>query len=344
MTVASFYDGGGLRAELEAVPGVRVVSLGKRGRWDALPFLWRLLRELRAARPDVVHGYLSGANELSLLGRLVGARVVWGLRSSEREGAAGDPLARLIFRAGAALSSLADLIIANSDAGRRYHVANRYAGRRIAVVHNGIDTVRFRPDPEGRRALRAAWGVGEGEPLVGIVGRLERQKGHPNFLRAAGVLAARRPEARFVCVGEGPGVYTAELRALAEAEGLAGRLVWAGASDAMPAVYSALDVLVSASRSEGFANAIAEAMACGVPCAVTDVGDSALVVGAAGAVASPDDPAALAGAIEGLLASPLAERAALGRRARQRIEAEFSVARLAERTDTMLRGLVPWAG
>jgi glycosyltransferase involved in cell wall biosynthesis len=338
ITVASFYDGGGLRAELERVPGVRVISLHKGGRWDMLPFFLRLMAALREARPQVIHGYLSGANELVLLaGRLVGARVVWGLRSAMREGGADDWLARLIFRGGAWLSHFTDLIIANSHAGRQFHIGQRYAGRRIEVIHNGIDAARFQPCPQAGASLRHAWGVPDGAALVGTVGRLDPQKDHPTFLRAAALLAARRPGLRFVCVGAGDEAYGGGLRRLAGELGLADRITWAGAHSDMPAVYSALDLCVSSSLSEGFANVLGEAMACGVPCVTTDAGDSALVVGDPARVVPPSDPQALAGAIERVLDLPSTERAAIGQRSRERIEGEFSVPALTRRTEAMFQ-------
>src|SRR6266446_760184 len=101
VTVATFYDGGGLRPEIEKIEGVRVISLGKKGRWDLLPFLWRLARLVREIRPDILHGYMGIANELcSLMGWLYGGRVVWGMRQSRREPGQYGWLTRLSSRVG----------------------------------------------------------------------------------------------------------------------------------------------------------------------------------------------------------------------------------------------------
>jgi len=175
--------------------------------------------------------------------------------------------------------------------------------------------------------------------LIGRVGRLEPVKGYPLFLTAAAEVARSRAATRFVCVGSGPDDYARWLRDQAQALGLAERLVWAGARADMPAVYSALDVAVSTSEREGFPNVVAEAMACGVPCVVTDVGDSARIVGEYGEVVPPGDPAAMSAAMGRLLDDR--ERGAIDRaRVRERIVGHFSHASLIEGTERALAALL----
>jgi glycosyltransferase involved in cell wall biosynthesis len=339
ITVASFYADGGLRRELEQIEGVRVVSLNKQGRWDLLPFLWRLLKLGYDVRPQIVHGYMSVANELMLLvGRLVGARVVWGLRISHMDFSRYDWAPGLLFRFGAWLSPFADLIIANSYAGKQFHEAHHYDGRRLAVVHNGIDTDRYRPDAAAGQRMRQQWGIGADIPLIGMVGRLDPQKDHDTFLRAAALLAQRNAAARFVCVGGGTPAYLAGLQARAAELGIAEKVYWPGTFDDMPAVYNALTLSTSASAyGEGFSNVIGEAMACGVPCVVTDVGDSALVVADRNYVVPTQNPAELAACWERLLSQNAGGRAAASQRLRQHIIAEYSVEQLTRKTETMLR-------
>jgi len=132
------------------------------------------------------------------------------------------------------------------------------------------------------------------------------------------------------------------LREMGENLGLGNRLIWAGAyaSRDMPAVYNALDVLTSSSYGEGFPNVIGEAMACGVPCVVTDVGDSALIVGETGIVVPPRDADALTQAWRRWLAFTDTERLARGVQARIRIEQEFGLSNMVAKTEAALQGLL----
>jgi glycosyltransferase involved in cell wall biosynthesis len=209
------------------------------------------------------------------------------------------------------------------------------------VIPNGIDTERFRPDPHSGRRLRAEWGADAAQPLIGIVGRLDPMKGHSTFLHAAAILRAKRPQAQFVCVGSGTAEFAAHLRRLADDLGLADRVVWAGERADVAAAYNAFDVHVCASDGEGFPNVLAEAMACGVRCVATDVGDVSWIAGDAGSVVPPGDPTALAGAIEATLASDTAQD---GGRGRRQIVDRFGVPQLVESTERALAGLLAGPG
>jgi glycosyltransferase involved in cell wall biosynthesis len=344
ITVAVFYPGGGFQQDVEAVEGVRLLSLDKGGRWDVARFFRRLIRAVYAFRPHIVHGYLGVANELALLvGRLAGARVVWGLRCSHIDYSCYESAAlhRLVFRAGSWLSRLPDLIIVNSDAGKEHYRAHGYSGGRMVVIPNGIDVTRFRMDRGCGRQLRQAWGVKNDESLIGLMGRLDPIKDHATCFRAVAHVLSNQTKVRLVCVGEdGPPPYRQELKALAQDLALGDRVVWARATADMVAVYNALDVCVSSSFGEGFPNVIGEAMACGIPCVVTDVGDSAQIVRDRARIVPPRDPAALARALQALLHLPPEQRANIGRDGRDRIVNEYSLQQLAARTQDVLTSIL----
>ncbi|MEO8286216.1 MAG: glycosyltransferase [Chloroflexota bacterium] len=341
VTLATFYSGGALRRELDGLPGVTVLSLHKRGRWEVFPFIWRLWRAARRVKPHIIYSSMGISNELSLLvGRAVGAKVAWSLRTSNVDFSRYSRLSLWSFRAAARLSRFPDLIVANSYAGKEYYLAHGYSGKRMIVIPNGVDTHTFRPDPEAGMRVRREWGVAAEELLVGLVGRLDPAKGHPIFLRAAALLMKQGCRVRFVCVGDGPQKYSAELSALASKLGLESNLIWAGARSDMPAVYNALDIACSSSDREGMPNAIAEAMSCGVPCVVTDVGDSARLVARPELVVPPGEPDALAAALGRLLTLPPGERSAIGEQARDRVVHKYRVDRMARSTENALLGLL----
>jgi len=338
-TVVTLYGGGGLLADLKATSDVEFVSLEKRSRWDLATMFARLGRVVRQRRPQIIHGYMPMANELSLLaGKAVGAKVVWGVRTSLLELNEMDLPVRAVFQAGKVMSRWADLIISNSRAGRDFHVKFGYRADRMIVIPNGVNVDRFREDTDAGSRLRAEWGVGANEVLVGLVARLDWGKDHETFLRSAAGSMSRCPELRFVCVGGGPAGERRRLEKLAESLGLGSRLLWTGPRSDLPAVYSAIDVLVSSScAGEGFSNSVGEAMSCAVRCVVTDVGDSAQVVGGTGAIVPPRRPDLLADAIVTTVASKGRARCPA---ARERIVTQYTHRHLVDATTAALEGLL----
>lgn len=337
-TILTFYGGGALEREVSDLPNVVVRCLGKRGRWDTASFGVRLLREVRRADPDVLHGSLGVANEAALIaGRLLRRPVVWRMGAAYMDFSLYDWALGTIFRVGAALSRFPDVVVFNSCAGRDYHLAHGWSPRHSTVIPNGFDLERFRRDAGAGHALRQSWGVDDETVLVGIVARLDPIKDHETFLTAAAALAARRPLVRFACIGDGAPAHRTHLQARASALGLDGRLIWAGEFTRMVDVYSALDVGCLTSLGEGLPNAVGEAMCCEVPCVVSDVGDCAVMVGRTGVVVPARSPEALGSGLERLIDLPAAERCALGRDARARIAERYSRRRYVESSAALLR-------
>lgn len=338
ISVAVFYAGGPMEEELRRIK-VPVRSLEKRGRWDTIGFLWRLIKLVRKEKPDILHGYLSVSNILAALAGLVfpQIRVVWGVRSSDVHLDEYDWLMRISYGIERLLSRLADLIIVNSHAGLRYAAANGFTREKMIVIPNGIDIERFRPDAKARQRVRAEWGVAEHQVLIGLVGRIDPMKDHETFLKSAAILAGEHRHFMFTCVGRGCDPDKERLVGLSRELGVADRLIWSDARKDMTAVYNALDVLVSSSRSEGFSNVIAEAMACGAPCVVTDVGDSAIIVAASGEVVPPRDAEAMKAAIFRCAEKYRADYEK--QTVRQRIIDKFSVTALEASTEAALINL-----
>jgi glycosyltransferase involved in cell wall biosynthesis len=229
----------------------------------------------------------------------------------------------------ARLSRRPDLVLANSQAGRAVHARYGYRPKRWVTLGNGFDTAMFRPDEGARRTVRSELGLDDATPVVGLFARFDPMKDHATFLAAAAALASCAPAPAFLVVGRG--TTSAAFEALAGGhESLRGRLIALGERNDVPALMTACDVIVCSSVSEGFPNTIGEAMASGVPCVSTDVGDAGAIIGDAGRLVAKSDPKALATAIGGLLDLASDERQRLGAAARRRIEENFAFGTVVE--------------
>lgn len=340
VTVLTFYAGGFYADELQGTP-VKLLNLNKTGRWDMVGFLWRLGRVLRQEQPDVIYSFMNTANILAVVMRpwLKNSRLVWGVRASNMDLSQYDWLSRRSYWFECRLSRFADLIIANSCAGKEYAVVHGFPENKITVIHNGIDTKRFYPDKSAGKRLRDKWGVTANHFLIGAVGRIDPMKGIPTFLHAAKIIKEKFPNARFVWVGTGDATYEQTMRKLATELGLDDIIAWAGRHTDMVAVYNAFDIASSSSYGEGFPNVLGEAMACGVPCVVTDVGDSSFLVGDAGVVVPAKDSVALAVAWNKMLSLGSGEFRRLSDDVLKRVVDKFGVRVLLNSTERVLVNL-----
>jgi glycosyltransferase involved in cell wall biosynthesis len=336
VTLATYHAGGPYE-RLVAETGIRLVCLDKGRLHRSIGFFRRAVRLVRETRPDVIHGYMDTGNIVASALKPFAPRstIAWGVRASNVDLSQYALSSRILFQLTRVASRSADVIICNSHAGAAHMARAGYPQNRLVVIPNGIDTTRFAPDPRGAAELRRSWGVAPDERLIGLVARLDPMKDHGTFLAAAQILARRRPDVRFVCIGDGPEPYKSRVLSGLAHGGLGDRLQFRGFTPEMPAAYSAMDVVTSSSAfGEGFSNVIAEAMACGTPCVVTDVGDSRLIVGDTGSVVPVKDPEAMANAWETLLSQANRSRSA---ECRQRVVDRFSVENLAEATIRALR-------
>lgn len=329
--VLTFYPGGALRGDLER-DGVPVISLDKRDRWDVAGFLLRLVRALRQEKPAALYSFLPTANIAGLLAaRLAGVpHIVWGVRASNIDLKQYDQLSRFEVWLASKLARYAGTIICNSEAGAAFHTDLGYPSDKMTIIPNGIDTDRFCFDKIGRERLRRKWGLLPTDFAIGLSARLDPMKDHVTAFKSLALLSADMSNIKLVCVGAGP--LNESLRELSRQLKIEEQVIWAGTMSDMPAVYSAFDISISSSYGEGFSNAIAEAMACERLCVVTDVGDSATIVGEAGYVIPASSPEAMAEAWYRALNLTTNEHIQMGRLARQRIVQKFSMANMVKRT------------
>lgn len=300
-----------------------------------------LLSLMRRSRPDIVQTWLYHADMFGgMAARLAGNRnVIWGIRTSELT--AGDSRFTVIVRKICAwLShSVPRAIVCVAEAARRTHAQVGYDAARMVVVPNGFDLTRLVASAEQVRLLRGRCGFGTEEIVVGSLGRFNASKDQHNFVRAAGLLAQQHKHVRFLMVGRGLDAGNAELMRWIAQTGHADRFVLLGERADVPVCLAAMDIFCLSSRTEGFPNAVGEAMAMGVPCVVTDVGDAAMLVADTGVVVPKEDSRALAQGVAGLLALEPDARRQLGQKGRTRVHAEFTVERTRERFEAIYQRL-----
>ena len=290
--------------------------------------LARLVRIVRAWKPDVVHSHMVHANLMARVVRLLVPVPV--LVSTIHNVYEGGPLLMAGYRL---TNGLVDHMTIISQAAADRFVGERIVpGRLLTVIANGVDTDRMRNlPPEGRAALRGEMSVGDQQFVWLAVGRFEVAKDYPNMLRAFGDVRAREPRAVLVIVGQGS--LQADAEALTAELGLREAVRFLGARDDVPAVMSAADGYVMSSAWEGMPMVLLEAAAAGLPIVATAVGGNGEVVrdGESGFLVPARDSGVLRAGMLRLMALPEEQRRAMGERGREHVRANYGLQRVAER-------------
>jgi glycosyltransferase involved in cell wall biosynthesis len=323
--------------------GIPVRALGMKRRLTDLSALLKLARWIRRDPPDLIQTWMYHANLIgSLAAKLSGGiPVVWNIRRSNLDHLADKRTTIWTAKVCARLSErLPVRIVCCSEASRQAHAELGYAGHKMTVIPNGFDLAAFKPESDSKLSVCRELGISKDAPLIGLVGRFDPQKDHRNFIHAAALLNVHVPEAQFLLCGDQVTWENSKLARWIEASGIAGRFHLLGRRDDMPRLTAALDIASSSSYTEGFPNVIGEAMACGVPCVVTDVGDSALIVGNTGRVVPHKNSEALAAAWNDLIKMGPEGRKQLGLSARRRVEENYSLPAIVSKYETLYQELL----
>lgn len=331
-TVVSLVDGP-MRFELEQL-GVQVSAVADRKALAYNPLsLGRLRTLVRESDPRLVQGWMYHGNLAStIVGGIPGldAPVLWNVRHSLHAGGREAPLTKVIIRLAALVSWAPRRIIYNSETSRRQHEALGFSVERSVVIPNGFDTTRFRPGLETRREVRDELEIPHDALVVGHVARFHPMKDHDTAFRAASIVSARMDRARFVFVGEGVREDNPSISSLLDQYSPRPPIRLLGGRTDVSRLMTAFDVFfLSSAWGEAFPNVLGEAMASGVPCVTTNLGDASEVVGDTGFTAPPRDPVSLAECLVRVLEMPRPDRDRLGRAARERVEREYTLASVA---------------
>lgn len=315
--------------------GVRVESCDvRKNPLSVLAGLFRARRLLRQFQPDLIHSHSYPANLFARLLRLLVPDVV--AISTVHNVYEGGWVRMAAYRLSDGLSRRT---VAVSEAAReRFVRLKAVPAAKCRVILNGIDENEYLPEVERRRQMRAEMGVKAGGDFVWIsTGRIAPAKDYPNLLRAFALARRQIPVARLWVAGGDPHRGLPALQQLAGDLGIGDAVEWLGLRRDLPALLDAADAFVMGSAWEGMPLAVGEAMAMAKPVVVTDVGGVRELVGEAGVVVEARNPAALAGAMTATMNMSEEERAALGRAARERIAARFSMDATAEAWEALYR-------
>ena len=324
----------GVHSETLESHNIAVNALGART-LASMPAAFRnLVERFRKDSPDIVQTHLYHAD---LFGGWAARRagvgpIVWGIHNSGLGWSTMKPATRAVIRACAWSSHrVPDRVVSCSQSGIARHVEVGYAPEKIEFIPNGFDLKQFHFDQQAASAVRRELNVPLDAPMLGMVARLDPQKDHGTFISMAAILNRHRPDVHFILVGQGVDDPNGPVL-----QGIKGSQIGSvcrllGRRNDISRLMSSFDVLVSSSIAEAFPLVIGEAMATSVPCVVTDVGDSALIVGDTGTVVPPRDGNALAMACLDLLSIPPEARRALGGNARDRIAVHFDLDAIAGR-------------
>jgi glycosyltransferase involved in cell wall biosynthesis len=314
--------------------GINVYELGVRAPWFGPLDFARLLALIRKVRPDVVQTWLYHPNVLAgTAARLCGVRrLIWNLRSSPPLPDRAKASRYWAFKLGQVLSSwLPDVVVSCSNQALRAHQAKGYGSKRNVVIPNGFELPDFPSNSEDQQSAREECGIKGHAFVIGMVARFHPDKDHRTFVNAACELMRREPalvaqhNIQFVLCGEGITWGNGKLAEWIDNFGLRSRFHLLGRQSDAARVMASFDIASLSSISEAFPNVVGEAMAQGIPCVVTDVGETGAVVGNTGSIVPASNPGAMAYEWARLARMSEAQRRQLGLEARERIRFFFSL-------------------
>jgi glycosyltransferase involved in cell wall biosynthesis len=328
--VVSLRDAGDFGHLIEDL-GVPVHPLNIRPHMPGPKGFFSLRSIVRNFKPDVIQGWMYHGNLVSWFARRWASKetaLVWNIRHSLYHLRNEKPVTRQVIRANRSLSKVVDIILYNSHLSRQQHEEYGFDASRGKVIANGFDTNLLCPNADKRNEMRQALGIESDDIVIGHIARFHPMKNHAGFLRAAVRVLEFKPEVVFLLAGRDVNLNNPALSGIIS-PCLRNRFRFLGERADIPDLMQAMDVLcMSSSWGEAFPNVIGESMACGVPCVVTDVGDSRYIVGETGVVVPALDSQALESSLNYVLNLSVERRTSMGEAARARIESRYAISKI----------------
>ena len=309
--------------------GVPVYTLGMQSGLPTISSVLKLRSLVRQLQPDVIQGWMYHGNLAAWLARRFAPgrpALAWNIRHSLYSLEAEKKLTQKVIKGNRRLSGSVDALLYNSRLSRQQHENFGFCADRGRVIPNGFDLDIWKPRSEPEiQAIRDREKIPGQALVIGHVARFHPMKDHAAFVRAAVRVVESCSDVHIVLVGRDVNRNNTSLVQLVP-QALQHRFHWLGERHDIPDLMPIFDIVcLTSAWGEAFPNVLGEAMACGVPCVATDVGDSRLIVGDTGVVVPPRNDAELYSALMDMVNRGAEARASLGQAARRRIEAEFSL-------------------
>ncbi len=326
--VVTMY-GGVLEKEIE---GVKYFSFDKKNRYD-FSFYFKYRKFLNEIKPDVIYSFLGEMNLFSYWAKPKKSKLIWGFRASNIDFKKYGRVSEFLFFLQKIYSKRVDKIIANSYASIEFHKKSGFFMDKSVVIHNGIDIDKFRRDEKVREEMREKFNIKNNEIVLGIAARVDYMKGYIYLAKALKEILKDK-KIKFVAVGDGDKKILKECKEILK--DFENQVYFVGMQEEIQKFYNMFDIYISSSLGEGFSNSIAEAMSSEVPCVVTDVGDSKMIIGELGEVVKPKSEDELVKGIKNILSRDLKN---LGKLSRKRVVENFSIEKMVKNTERVIYGI-----
>ncbi|HRJ52868.1 MAG TPA: glycosyltransferase [Candidatus Thiothrix moscowensis] len=304
----------------------------------------KLAHMLRKLSPDILQGWQYHGNlAVSLVSKLLPKPPVllWNVRQTvydiEQESNSNHWAIGFLRR----LTNTPARIIYNSWISEGQHTRLGYSEQKSQVIANGFDLQMFAPNAHSREIIRQQLEIPEKATVIGMIAHHQPAKNHRLFIEAAHLLARHDPDVHFILAGNRVTADNHDIATLLQRfPELHERLHLLGNRQDIPALLNSMDIFsLTSSSGEGFSNVVGEAMACGVPCIVTDVGDTPLLVGKTGETIKNATASSLAFAwLEWINAGEI-WRQEQGQQARQRIQRHYRIQHIARQYQDIYESL-----
>ncbi|PGM73301.1 glycoside hydrolase [Bacillus cereus] len=342
--VISLTNKGSLGEKIEGL-GIKVWCCNLDRGFNATYRFSKLISLLYKFKPDIIQGWMYHGNLISQLLKpfFPKTKIVWNIRGSHYDLKQEKKTTAAIIYLCAKMSIFPSKIINNSSLSAiKHEELLGYKKSKRIIIPNGFDTDMYKPSCITKEILKNEYNLSTDTITIAIIGRYHPVKGHDVFIKAVKQVIEIKRECKFkfIFIGRDVDSKNKVLVKMIKAANIEKYCLLLGERNDIQELLKEINVIVSASHSEGFSNVIGEAMSCGIPCIATDVGDSKWIISETGFIVPPNDPQSLAEGLLKILDLPLDERQKLGIKARERIVQNFSIEIVVKKYETLYRALI----